>query len=159
MKPNTTWPLLVKKAEDVVSKRLKEHLSTLETMQKLEASRQRIQEMLEGYKRKLHERQQQTLSMAENTNFREFMSQLLKLIERVDVDMERARMAQQQAKQRLLEAEIALFKMQSMVEKDARAVAAHRRRLEQRQLDAMGIAQFNLKQAANPAPASGSSAA
>jgi flagellar biosynthesis chaperone FliJ len=84
---------------------------------------------------------------------------LLKLIERVDVDMERARAAQKQAKQRLLEAEIALFKMQSMVDKDARAVAAHRRRLEQRQLDAMGIAQFNLRQAASPAPASGNSAA
>lgn len=154
MKHNTTWPLLVKKAEDRVTQRLKDHQACVENEQKLQGSRQRILDMIEGYKAKLNQRQQQPLSIAETTNFREFMSQLLRLVERVDDDLRRAHQARELAKQRLLEAEIALFKMQAMVEKDVRAVAAHHKKQEQRQMDALGITQFNLKSASSPVPAS-----
>ena len=83
MKPRTTWPLLVKKAEDTLGKRRKDHKAAVEAAQKLEASRQRLLEMFEAYKQKFAQRQQQPLAIAETTNFREFMSQLLRLVERV----------------------------------------------------------------------------
>ena len=53
MKPRTTWPLLVKKAEDTLGKRRKEHKAAVEAAQKREASRQRLLDMFEAYKAKL----------------------------------------------------------------------------------------------------------
>lgn len=155
MKPRTTWPLLVKKAEDTLGKRRKEYKAATETMQKLEASRQRLLDMFEAYKAKLTQRQQESLAIADTTNFREFMSQLLRLVERVEDDLTMARTAQQHAKQRQTEAEMDLFKMEAMVEKDEKAVALYRKQLEQRQMDALGITLHNLKTEPNPAPANG----
>ncbi len=159
MKPRTTWPLLVKKAEDTLGKRRKEHKAAVEAAQKLEASRQRLLDMFEAYKAKLTQRQQQPLTIADTTNFREFMSQLLRLVERVEDDLKLARTAQQHSKQRLTDAEVDLFKMEAMVEKDEKAVAAYWKKQEQRQMDALGITLHNLKNESSPAPASGSSVA
>jgi len=159
MKPRTTWPLLVKKAEDTLSKRRKDHKAAVEVVQKLEASRQRLMDMFEAYKAKLSQRQQQPLTIADTTNFREFMAQLLRLVERVDDDLKMARAAQQHAKDRLTDAEVDLFKMEAMVEKDEKAVAAYWKKQEQRQMDALGITLHNLKNESSPAPASGSSVA
>jgi len=159
MKPRTTWPLLVKKAEDTLSKRRKDHKAAVEVVQKLEASRQRLMDMFEAYKAKLSQRQQQPLTIADTTNFREFMAQLLRLVERVDDDLKMARAAQQHAKDRLTEAEIDLFKMEAMVEKDEKAVAAYWKKQEQRQMDALGITLHNLRNESSPTPASGNTAA
>ena len=159
MKPRTTWPLLVKKAEDTLGKRRKEHKAAVEAAQKLEASRQRLLDMFEAYKAKLTQQQQQPLTIADTTNFREFMSQLLRLVERVEDDLKLARTAQQHAKERLTEAEVDLFKMEAMVEKDEKAVAAYHKKQEQRQMDALGITLHNLKNESSPTPASGSTAA
>ena len=159
MKPRTTWPLLVKKAEDTLGKRRKEHKAAVEAAQKLEASRQRLLDMFEAYKAKLTQRQQQPLTIADTTNFREFMSQLLRLVERVEDDLKLARTAQQHAKERLTEAEVELFKMEAMVEKDEKAVAAFLKKQEQRQMDALGITLHNLRNESSPTPASGNSVA
>ena len=159
MKPRTTWPLLVKKAEDTLGKRRKEHKAATEAAQKLEASRQRLLDMFEAYKAKFTQRQEQPLAIADTTNFREFMSQLLRLVERVENDLKMARTAQQIAKQRLTEAELDLFKMEAMVEKDEKAVALYHKRLEQRQMDALGITLHNLKNESSPTPTSGNSVA
>lgn len=159
MKPRTTWPLLVKKAEDTLGKRRKEHKAATEAAQKLEASRQRLLDMFEAYKAKFAQRQEQPLTIADTTNFREFMSQLLRLVERVENDLKMARTAQQVAKQRLTEAELDLFKMEAMVEKDEKAVALYHKKLEQRQMDALGITLHNLKNESSPTPTSGNSVA
>ena len=90
MKPRTTWPLLVKKAEDTLGKRRKEHKAATETAQKLQASRQRLLDMFEAYKAKYTQRQDKPLTIADTTNFREFMSQLLRLVERVENGPHRA---------------------------------------------------------------------
>jgi flagellar export protein FliJ len=149
---------LVKKAEDYLGKRRKEYQETVQATQKLAETRERVLGMIEVYKAKLAEKQARPGSIAETTNFRAFMTQLLQLVERVEADLEKAAMAQQLARQRVQEAEIDLFKMQAMVEKDQKAVAAHQKRQEQRQMDAMGITQFNLKSGSSPSPASGSTA-
>ena len=115
--------------------------------------------MFEAYKAKLTQQQQQHLTIADTTNFREFMSQLLRLVERVEDDLKLARTAQQHAKERLTEAEVDLFKMEAMVEKDEKAVAAFHKKQEQRQMDALGITLHNLKNESSPTPASGSTAA
>jgi len=115
--------------------------------------------MFEAYKAKLTQRQEQPLAIADTTNFREFMSQLLRLVERVENDLKMARTAQQVAKQRLTEAELDLFKMEAMVEKDEKAVALYHKKLEQRQMDALGITLHNLKNESSPTPASGNSVA
>jgi len=159
MKPRTTWPLLVKKAEDTLGKRRKEHTAAVEASQKLEASRQRLLDMFEAYKAKYTQRQQQPLTIADTTNFRQFMSQLLRLVERVEDDLKLARTAQQHAKERLTEAEMELFKMEAMVEKDEKAVAEFLKKQEQRQMDALGITLHNLRNESSPAPASGSNVA
>ena len=159
MKPRSTWPLLAKKAEDALGKRRQELQAAIQATQKHLATRQRLLGMIDTYKAKLQERQQQPLSVAEATNFREFMAQLLRLVERVELDIQQALAVQEQAKRRVTEAEIELFKMQAMVDKDLKAVAAYQKKQEQRQLDALGITQFNLKNGSSPTPASGSSVA
>ena len=159
MKPRTTWPLLVKKAEDTLGKRRKEHKAATEAAQKLESSRKRLLDMFEAYKANLAQRQQKPLTIADTTNFREFRSQLLRLVERVEEDLKMARTVQQVAKERLTEAEIDLFKMEAMVEKDEKAVALYHKKQEQRQMDALGITLHNLKNESSPAPANGNSVA
>ena len=140
MKPRSTWPLLAKKAEDALGKRRQELQAAIQATQKHLATRQRLLGMIDTYKAKLQERQQQPLSVAEATNFREFMAQLLRLVERVELDIQQALAVQEQAKRRVTEAEIELFKMQAMVDKDLKAVAAYQKKQEQRQLDALGFA-------------------
>jgi flagellar biosynthesis chaperone FliJ len=49
-----------------------------------------------------------------------------------------------QVRQKRLQAEIELHKMQSLAEQDAKAVAQDAKRYEQRQMDELGVRQFIL---------------
>ena len=80
-------------------------------------------------------------------NQRQFMNQLLVLMQRVELDVQTVKMQQSQTRQRLLEAERERLKMTSLAEQDARNVQLNLNKREQRQIDALGLSRFNLRDA------------
>ena len=60
------------------------------------------------------------------------------------VDLGKAQTTLAQMRQKKLQAEIELHKMQSLAEQDAKAVAQDVKRYEQRQMDELGVRQFIL---------------
>jgi flagellar export protein FliJ len=83
--------------------------------------------------------------MQETMNQRQFSAQLLTLMQRVQQDLAQTEAALTQARLRLNEAERERLKMQSLVDQDLLAFKAHTRRSEQRQMDEMGVMQFNFQ--------------
>ncbi|MFM2263028.1 MAG: hypothetical protein RI959_1704, partial [Pseudomonadota bacterium] len=80
-------------------------------------------------------------------NQRQFMNQLLSLMQRVELDVQTVKMQQSQTRQRLLEAERERLKMTSLAEQDARNVQLNLNKREQRQIDALGLSRFNQREA------------
>jgi flagellar export protein FliJ len=77
-------------------------------------------------------------------NHRQFMAQLLTLQQRVVLDLSKARVTLSQMRKKRVVAEVELHKMTSLAEQDAKAVARDVLRQEQRQMDELGVRQFNL---------------
>ncbi len=82
--------------------------------------------------------------MQETLNQRQFSTQLLTLLLRVDQDMAQLTGAMAKSRRELADAERERLKMQSLVDADALAFRAHTQHREQQQMDAMGVMQFNL---------------
>jgi flagellar biosynthesis chaperone FliJ len=72
------------------------------------------------------------------------MAQLLTLQQRVVLDLSKARATLAQTRKKRVMAEVELHKMTSLAEQDAKAVAKDVLRYEQRQMDELGVRQFNL---------------
>jgi flagellar export protein FliJ len=68
-------------------------------------------------------------------------------MQRVEQDVRNVQQAQHNTRQRLLEAERERLKMSSLAEQDARNVQTKINKREQGQIDALGVSQFNLRQA------------
>jgi flagellar export protein FliJ len=83
--------------------------------------------------------------MSETLNFRGFMQQLQALISRVDLDLNEARHAAEVARLVLKGAEQKRIQMQSLVEQDVKNVREFHRKREQKEMDAVGITLYNLK--------------
>jgi flagellar export protein FliJ len=84
------------------------------------------------------------MGMQASMNHRQFMAQLLTLQQRVVVDLGKAQATLTQTRKKRVQAEIELHKMQSLADQDAKAVAKDVQRYEQRQMDELGVRQFNL---------------
>jgi flagellar export protein FliJ len=84
------------------------------------------------------------MGMQASMNHRQFMAQLLNLQQRVVVDLNKAQFTVTQMRQKKLQADIELHKMESLAEQDAKAVAQDAKRHEQRQMDELAVRQFNL---------------
>jgi flagellar export protein FliJ len=78
-------------------------------------------------------------------NQRQFMAQLLTLMQRVTTDMQHTQNLLDSYKERLLEAERERIKMQTLANQNALAVQNNLNRKEQKQMDSLGVMQFNLK--------------
>jgi flagellar biosynthesis chaperone FliJ len=72
------------------------------------------------------------------------MAQLLTLQQRVVLDLSKARVTLSQMRKKRVVAEVELHKMTSLAEQDAKEVARDVLRHEQRQMDELGVRQFNL---------------
>jgi flagellar export protein FliJ len=78
-------------------------------------------------------------------NQRQFMSQLLTLMQRVKTDIQYTENAIIGIKDRLVLAERERIKMQTLADQNALAVQREENKKDQRRMDALGVMQFNLK--------------
>lgn len=143
--PRSCWPFLVDKAHKAVSTVQTEIAASRQRLEQLQANRERLVQLYEEYHQRETRLQAGSLGMQAHMNQRQFMAQLLGLQQRVDVDIAQARasLAQQQA--RLVQAELEHQKMRALQAQDQAAVQKEQQQREQRQMDELGVLQFNLR--------------
>jgi flagellar export protein FliJ len=138
------WPVLVRKAHDAVNDAQNNIVQALARVDQLQASHQRLCSLYDEYRLQEHASQAPVMGMQASMNHRQFMAQLLNLQQRVVVDLNKAQFTVTQMRQKKLQADIELHKMESLAEQDAKAVAQDAKRHEQRQMDELAVRQFNL---------------
>ena len=139
------WSVLASKAEEKISSLQVEMAQARQRLECLDSSRQRVQAMYDDYRLKLNDPQGASQGMREAMNQRQFMAQLLTLMQRVSTDIQHTQNLLDSYKERLLEVERERIKMQTLADHNALAVQKSLNRKEQKQMDSLGVMQFNLK--------------
>jgi flagellar biosynthesis chaperone FliJ len=145
MKPRECWTVLANKAQDKVSEAQNRQLKAQDVLNKQLASRERIYVMVREYKQQAQTLEQNIHSVSQSINSRQFLAQLLQLIQRLELDISQAEVNLEKAKQAVKIFELERLKMQSLVEQDLNAVKTYHRKEEQKQMDALGLTLFNVK--------------
>jgi flagellar export protein FliJ len=138
------WTVLADKAEDQVTAIQNELGQARKRLESLQSSQQRVQAMYDEYREKINSQTQESLGMSEAMNQRQFMSQLLVLMQRVKTDIQHTENLLLAMKERLIEAERERIKMQTLADQNAIAVRKNLNKREQKKMDEMGVMQFNL---------------
>jgi flagellar export protein FliJ len=138
------WTVLADKAEDQVTAIQNELGQARKRLESLQSSQQRVQAMYDEYREKINSQTQESLGMSEAMNQRQFMSQLLVLMQRVKTDILHTENLLLAMKERLIEAERERIKMQTLADQNAMAVRKDLNKREQKKMDEMGVMQFNL---------------
>ncbi len=147
LKPRQCWIFLAQKAQEA-SNQIQTELAQLQArMQGLLQNQERLKTLYEEYRQQANAQGQEQSGMGAAMNQRQFMNQLLGLMQRVEQDIQTVQLQQSQTRQRLLEAERERMKMTSLAEQDARNVQINLNKREQRQIDALGLSQFNQREA------------
>ena len=139
------WPALVKKANDDVTHIQTELGAALLRLEQLNASHQRLCRLYDEYRLKEQQPQTQFMGMQASMNQRQFMAQLLNLQQRVVLDISKAQTLIASLRKRRILAEVELQKMRALEEQDLQAVRQDQKKYEQRQMDELGVRQFNLR--------------
>ena len=139
------WTVLADKAEDQVAVIQNELALARKRLESLQSSQQRVQTMYDEYRDKINNPSQESLGMSEAMNQRQFMSQLLVLMQRVKTDIQHTENLLLSIKERLIEAERERIKMQTLADQNAMAVRKDLNKREQKKMDEMGVMQFNLR--------------
>ena len=139
------WTVLAKKAEDKVSLIQNEMVQARQRLESLHNSQQRIQKMYDEYRDGLTKSDAQSVGMREAMNQRQFMSQLLSLMQRVKTDIQYTENAIIGIKEQLIVQERERIKMQTLADQNAMAVRKDLNKREQKKMDEMGVMQFNLR--------------
>ena len=139
------WTVLAQKAEDKIALIQNEMAQTRTRLDSLRNSEQRVQKMYDEYRDNLNRADKQSLGMREAMNQRQFMSQLLTLMQRVKTDIQYTENALIGIKERLVSAERERIKMKTLADQNAQAVQRAENQKDQRRMDALGVMQFNLR--------------
>lgn len=139
------WTVLADKAEDQVTAIQNEMGLARKRLESLQNSQQRVQTMYDEYRDKINNQSNESLGMSEAMNQRQFMSQLLVLMQRVKTDIHHTENLLLSIKERLIEAERERIKMQTLADQNAAAVQKVLSKREQQKMDEMGVMQFNLQ--------------
>jgi flagellar export protein FliJ len=139
------WTVLADRAEDQVAAIQNELGHVRKRLESLQNSQQRVQNMYDEYRDKTNNQSSETLGMSEAMNQRQFMSQLLVLMQRVKTDIQHTENLLLSIKERLIEAERERIKMQTLADQNAAAVQKDLNKREQKKMDDMGVMQFNLQ--------------
>ena len=139
------WTILMEKAEDKIALIQNELVQTRARLEGLRKSEQRVQKMYEEYLHNLNTANKQSLGMRETMNQRQFMSQLMSLMARVQTDIQYTENAIVGVKERLVSAERERIKMKTLADQNAQAVKQAENKKDQRSMDALGVMQFNLR--------------
>ena len=145
MKPRECWPVLAKKAEEGVEEAREVLVGAKKKLEQVEISRNKIIDMMDEYKAKSNEIQSRLHCMNETTCYRHFITQLQNLLKQADFQVAHAVAEVNNAKESLMQAELKKMKMHALLEQDLKAVSNWARRLEQKQMDALGVTLYNLK--------------
>lgn len=141
--PRACWSVLLNKAQDEVARIQAELQQQRQRVQALHDSRQRLQRLYADYQRP-PEAGATTAGMHETMNRRQFAAQLLVLMQRVEQDIAQMERVLAATRQRLALAEKERLKMQALLEQDQRQARKTAQQREQRQMDELGVMQFNL---------------
>ena len=139
------WTILAQKAEDKIALIQNEMMLARQRLQSLQTSEQRIQKMYDEYRDGLTKSDAQSVGMREAMNQRQFMSQLLNLMQRVKTDIQYTENAIIGIKEQLIAQEHERIKMQTLADQNAMAVQREENKKDQRRMDALRVMQFNLK--------------
>lgn len=139
------WPALVKKANDEVTQTQTDLVAALNRVDQLNASHQRLCRLYDEYRIKEQQPQTEVMGMQASMNQRQFMAQLLNLQHRVVLDISKAETLVASLRKKRLLADMELQKMRALQEKDLLAVRHDQQKYEQRQMDELGVRQFNLR--------------
>lgn len=143
IQPRACWPVLLNKAQEEVQRIQNELQQLRHRIQSLKDSRERLQRLYADYLRP-PETGQASAGMHETMNRRQFAAQLLVLQQRVDQDIAQTERVMAATRQRLAEAERERLKMQALLDQDLSNVRKSAAKREQRQMDELGVMQFNL---------------
>jgi flagellar export protein FliJ len=136
---------LAQKAEDKIALIQNEMMLARQRLQSLQTSEQRIQKMYDEYRDGLTKSDAQSVGMREAMNQRQFMSQLLSLMQRVKTDILYTENTIIGIKEQLIVQERERIKMQTLADQNAMAVQREENKKDQCRMDALGVMQFNLK--------------
>jgi flagellar export protein FliJ len=136
---------LVKKANDEVTQTQTDLVAALNRVDQLNASHQRLCRLYDEYRLKEQQPQTEVMGMQASMNQRQFMAQLLNLQHRVVLDISKAETLVTSLRKKRLLADMELQKMRALQEKDLLAVRHDQQKYEQRQMDELGVRQFNLR--------------
>jgi len=139
------WTVLANKAEDKIAIIQNEMIQARQRLESLKTSQKRIQKMYDEYHEGLTKADAESLGMREAMNKRQFMSQLLNLMQRVKTDILYTENAIIGIKEQLITQERERIKMQTLADQNAMAVQREENKKDQRRMDALGVMQFNLK--------------
>ena len=139
------WPALVKKANDEVTQTQTDLVAALARVDQLNASHQRLCRLYDEYRIKEQQPQTEVKGMQASMNQRQFMAQLLNLQHRVVLDISKAEALVSSLRKKCMLADMELQKMRALQEQDLLAVQRDQQKHEQRQMDELGLRQFNLR--------------
>ena len=145
MKPRDCWPVLAKKALEGVETAQAKVTLARGKVEQLETSRNKINEMMTEYKEQSNTIQVRLHSIAETSNYRHFITQLQILLKQAEQQISQAQMELVDAQSELMQAELKKMKMDALVEQDLANVRRWERKMEQKQMDALGVTLYNLK--------------
>lgn len=142
---NNTWTVLLQRAEITTNECRAAVTAARGRVSQLDASLAHIDKLKQDYLDRYNAAQKEVHSIAENISYRRFLDHLHNLRERVLSQLAAAQQDLQTADTTLAVARREQGKMEAMVEREARNVAAVEAKQEQRSMDAAGIRLFNLK--------------
>jgi flagellar export protein FliJ len=146
MTPRNCWTVLAKRAQDETAAIQVELGQIMARVDSLNASKSRLQKLYEDYRQQENSANLALQGMREVMNQRQFMTQLLTLMQRVQIDVAHAEKKLAETRKRLMDSEKERLKMQSLADQNAQAILTLAEKRDQRQMDALGVMQFNLKQ-------------
>ena len=141
------WTVLAQRAQDEASQIQAELGKTMARLESLNASKARLEKLYEDYRQQENSTSHSLQGMREVMNQRQFMTQLLSLMQRVANDAAHAEKTLTETRARLMAVERERLKMQTLADQNAQAILNLAEKRDQRNMDALGVMQFNLRSA------------
>ncbi len=141
------WTVLAQRAQDETGLIQAEMGQTLARLESLNASKARLAKLYEDYRQQENSTNHSLQGMREVMNQRQFMTQLLTLMQRVANDVAQAEKTLLETRARLMAAERERLKMQTLADQNAQAILTQAEKRDQRKMDELGVMQFNLRSA------------
>ncbi len=140
------WTVLAQRAQDETSLIQAEMGQTLARLESLNASKGRLEKLYEDYRQQENNTNHSLQGMREVMNQRQFMTQLLTLMQRVANDVAQAEKTLVETRKRLMAAERERLKMQTLADQNAQAILTQADKRDQQKMDELGVMQFNLRE-------------